>query len=236
MATNNQVTNSPRANQQAASSQVTSNQLEPYTKLAAVVTKHQLNEFQKPLADFNRAAFAQAQNLWHQHGGALILDSGCGIGQSTHLLAQQFPHHFVLGVDRSEQRLERNLTPRFGALPANAALLRADLVDFWRLAVQAGWRPERHYLLYPNPYPKKQDFKQRWHGHPVFKYLVALGGRLECRTNWHIYAQELKHALELQQQPANLQPLASSTTYLTPFERKYAQSGHQLWQVVAHLS
>lgn len=214
------------------SRQVTSNQTQPYEKLTEVLQRHQQVPFQKPIADFNRQAFELAQQRWIAQDRPLILDSCCGVGQSTRLLAEQFPDHFVLGVDRSANRLERKL----GKLPANAYLLRADLVDFWRLAVAAGWQPEYHYLLYPNPCPKKKDFKLRWHGHPVFKYLLALGGRLECRTNWQLYVVEMQQALKFMGVAADLQPLLAIEQPLTPFERKYASSGHDLWQLTAQLN
>jgi len=214
------------------SRQVTSNQTQPYEKLTEVLHRHQRVAFQKPIADFNYRAFEEAQQRLKSHDGPLILDSCCGVGQSTRLLAEQFPDHLVLGVDRSAGRLERKL----GRLPANACLIRADLVDFWRLAAEAGWQPEYHFLLYPNPYPKKKDFKLRWHGHPVFKDLLALGGRLECRTNWQLYVIEMQLALKFMGIAADLQPLHKINEPLTPFERKYANSGHDLWQLIAQLN
>ena len=216
----------------SSSRQVTSNQTQPYEKLAQVIERHQQSTFQKPIAEFNRQAFEQAQKRLTEHGGPLILDSCCGVGQSTRLLAERFPNHFILGVDRSADRLERKL----GKLPANACLIRADLVDFWRLAVAADWQVEQHFLLYPNPSPKKKDFKLRWHGHPVFKHLVALGGRLECRTNWQLYVEEMQQALQLMGITASLQQLTEIEQPLTPFERKYAKSGHDLWQLTAQLN
>ncbi|GLR63508.1 tRNA (guanine(46)-N(7))-methyltransferase TrmB [Marinospirillum insulare] len=214
------------------SSPVVSNQTQPYEKLAEVIQRHQEAPFQKPIASFNQQAFDQAEQRLAAHGGRLILDSGCGVGQSTRLLAERFPQHFVLGIDRSADRLERKL----GKLPENAALIRADLVDFWRLAVAAQWQPDYHFLLYPNPSPKKKDFKLRWHGHPVFNYLVALGGQLECRTNWQLYVLEMQQALKLMGVTADLNPLNKIDEPLTPFEKKYALSGHQLWQLKAQIN
>ena len=61
-------------------------------------------------------------------------------------------------------------------MPANAVLIRADLVDFWRLLADNGVRLARHYNLYPNPWPKIGHLARRWHGHPVFPALLELGG------------------------------------------------------------
>ncbi|SFX70128.1 tRNA (guanine(46)-N(7))-methyltransferase TrmB [Marinospirillum alkaliphilum] len=210
---------------------VISNQTGLHDQLETVVRRHCTSPFQKPLADFNVAAFVEADQRLQQHGGPLILDSCCGVGASTRLLARRFPQHLVIGVDRSEHRLQR----QWGELPDNALLVRADLVDFWRLARQAGWRPDYHFLLYPNPYPKKKDLKLRWHGHPVFPDLLALGGVLECRSNWKLYVGEMQQALKFLGVAADLNPVEMGDEPLTPFELKYARSGHQLWQLKAQL-
>ena len=76
-------------------------------------------------------------------------------------------------------------------------MLQANLIDFWRLSVQTEWRLQKHYLLYPNPWPKKKHLQRRWHGHPVFPSILELGGELELRTNWKIYADEFNQAVNL---------------------------------------
>lgn len=61
-------------------------------------------------------------------------------------------------------------------LKSNAILVRAELSDFFTLvAFQSDWIIHSHYLLYPNPYPKGKHLKRRWHGHPIFPVMLALG-------------------------------------------------------------
>ncbi|WP_444679196.1 tRNA (guanine(46)-N(7))-methyltransferase TrmB [Halomonas sp. E19] len=217
----------------ATSRSITSNQDGPHQDLARRVERALAAPLRKPVAEHTRHAFARAQ-AWrerHMTGPAappLILDAGCGVGLSTRALAERFADHLVIGVDRSESRLSRN----HGALPGNALLVRADLVDFWRLALSAGWQPARHYLLYPNPYPKSAHLKQRWHGHPVFPVILALGGRLELRSNWRLYVEEF--ALAVAQVVGTLPSVerhSPGDAFLTPFERKYALSGQELWRL-----
>lgn len=211
---------------------VVSNQLGPHHDLSRRVARALARPLRKPVADHTKQAFNHA-NVWYQQRQApLILDAGCGVGLSTRRLAVQFPEHSVIGVDRSEHRLGRD----HGELPANALLVRADLVDFWRLADQARWAPERHYLLYPNPYPKAAHLKMRWHGHPVFPTVLALGGRLEVRTNWQLYIDEFAQAVtQVTGQQAHVSPLLPDGDYLTPFEAKYDQSGQTLWRLCVNL-
>lgn len=212
---------------------IVSNQTGPHEDLARRVARALTHPLRKPVAEHTRVAFAAAQAWLADQHKPLILDSGCGVGLSTRELARRFPDHALIGVDRSESRLSRE----HGELPANARLVRADLVDFWRLALDAGWRPARHYLLYPNPYPKSAHLKLRWQGHPVLPALLGLGGRLELRSNWRLYVEEFSLALNqatgITAEVAPYRP--DGEAYLTPFERKYHLSGQALWRLVAEL-
>ena len=167
----------------------------------------------------------------------LILDSCCGVGESSVVLARAFPDHYVIGVDQSESRLWRQNGGRPGdpELPPNLDLVRADLVDYWRLLHEANICLARHYLLYPNPWPKIGQLARRWHGHAVFPAMLELGGILECRSNWRIYLDEFCFAIEtLTQHPAVCENYAPEQV-LTAFERKYLNSGHPLYRSVVTL-
>jgi len=201
----------------------------PHRDLETLVRRHMAHPFRKPVADYNRAAFAEAMAAWTQFGreSPLILDAGCGVGWSTLNIAQQFPNHFVLGVDQSIDRLARGKPME---LPANASLIRADLVDFWRLLAENGIRLARHYNLYPNPWPKIGHLARRWQGHAVFPVWKALGGELECRSNWRIYIEEMAQALSLLSGQSVVAEPWQTDSPMTPFEKKYLASGHELWR------
>ena len=215
---------------QANSRSITSGQIGPHRHLSVRVARHAANTFLKPITDYNREAFERSIAVWQQAGAPpLILDAGCGIGLSTHHLALQFSDHFVIGIDQSADRLARGVAWP-AATPTNLLLLRADLVDYWRLLLQTGIRPARHYVLYPNPWPKIGHLARRWHAHPVFPTLIALGGHFECRSNWAIYIDECAAALS-QLCGANVEgETFYPTMSMTPFENKYLLSGHRLWR------
>ncbi len=165
----------------------------------------------------------------HRRLAPLILDTGCGVGLSTLNLAAQFPDHFVIGIDQSEDRLGRN-TQWDGPQPDNLCFIRADLVDYWRLLLDARIFPARQYLLYPNPWPKIGHLARRWHGHAVFPSIVALGGVIECRSNWRIYVEEFAAALTQLSGQATACEAYATDAPITPFERKYLASAHALWR------
>lgn len=222
------------------SAAISSSQTGIHTQLSSLLTKHAATPFRKPITDYNRRAFDNSITAWHAAGAApLILDTGCGVGLSTRHLAAQYPDHFVIGIDQSADRLARQ-THWSGPEPDNLCFVRADLVDYWRLLLAAGIFPVRQYLLYPNPWPKIGHLARRWHGHAVFPTIVALGGHIECRSNWHIYVEEFAAALNQLGGPT-LQHASHCASYLpttpvTPFERKYLASGHALWRCQAEIT
>lgn len=211
------------------SRQVHSTQTGTHPDLAHWVNRARTG-FRKPIAAFNASAFAEVSHWLGEADTPWLLDSGCGTGHSSLFLAEQHPNLRVVGVDRSAHRLGK--TPN---THARILWVRADLVDFWRLLAASPWRPLRHYLLYPNPYPKAQHIKQRWHAHPVFPALLACSPQLICRTNWLIYAQELQQALTWHGYTADLAEVHPNPP-ITLFERKYQASGHQLWEVSTQIN
>ena len=211
---------------------VTSNQEGVHPALAATGRLHLTHPWRAPVADHDRAAFARAVDWVGTADDRLILDSGCGTGRSSVALARTCPDALVLGLDQSQHRLQR-AARRFDPLPDNLLLLQTDCTGFWRLAAQAGWRLWRHYLLYPNPWPKSAHLKRRWHGHPVFPALLDLGGTLEMRSNWPLYLEEARAALALGGLSAEITPLSHDNEALTDFEEKYAASGQRLWRLTA---
>ena len=137
-------------------------------------------------------------------GRPLILDSGCGTGLSTRNLARAYPDAAVIGVDRSAARLGKSRTFE---LPDNALLVQSELACFWRLMLQAeasgddhlltASNVRKHYVLYPNPYPKPTRLNLRWHGHPALPALLAIGDEIELRSNWRTYLEEFGIAASL---------------------------------------
>lgn len=120
-----------------------------HPRLEGVVKKHLRHAYQRPPTPFMQETFAKIYESYR--GYRIILDTGCGRGHSTRYLAERYPEHLVLGLDKSVHRLQH--LPA-ASMPENARLLRVDLVDFWLLAQAHHWHFEQVYLLYPNPWPK----------------------------------------------------------------------------------
>lgn len=162
----------------------------------------------------------------------MILDSGCGTGKSTRQLASLFPGHIVIGVDRSKTRLAKSGVSSSFFCNGNCILLRAELSTFWRLLVNDGRVIERHFLFYPNPWPKPGHLLRRWHAHPVFPQLLSLGGEIELRSNWEIYALEFAGAVKFAT-GANIGVKKTLPEHgISPFEQKYLERSQALFTVI----
>jgi tRNA (guanine-N7-)-methyltransferase len=218
------------------SRQIKSNQTDIHPNLKKIVRKHLQTEFQKSYHPGNvKIMNSLLPEIRQAH--AVILDAGCGVGKSSIRIALENPHALVIGVDKSLHRLSKNKAYLEGIeTPANLRLIRGDLVDIWRILEDADIRLEKHFILYPNPWPKSQHLQRRWHAHAVFPAIIRLGGQLILRTNWEIYAREFADAVQIAtgKRPALYQYFPG--TFISPFEKKYFLSGHTLYEVKIHLS
>jgi tRNA (guanine-N7-)-methyltransferase len=205
------------------SRRVESAQTAPHPRLAETVAKHAASPWLKPVADRSRLAFEALAAV--ARGRRLVLDSGCGTGRSTAVLAARYAGCLAIGIDKSPARLDK-----VPLLPENALVARLDLEDFWRLALAAGWTFERQCFYYPNPWPKPEQRLRRWPFHPVFPTVLACGGVLELRTNWKVYAEEFAVAVGLLTGITPEVERWRPPVPETPFETKYLASGHELWR------
>ena len=212
---------------------VISSQTECHSNLEKVVLKHLQTRFAKPYAEHNVTSYKLAMDKVNR--SQIIFDSGCGNGKSTYKLALKHPDAYIIGIDKSAARLEKNFAAKEPCGEDNFCIVRADLIDFLRLANADNIRLYKHYFIYPNPWPKKQHLHRRWQGSPVFRDIVELGGLFEVRSNWKTYTVEFAAALKLAGVASAVSPLAPQVDgYISDFEAKYAASEHPLWQLLSN--
>ena len=210
---------------------IISNQLGIHKDLEQTVKKHLTHPFRKPYRAFSAEIFHKANEIINNLNLPIILDSGCGTGESSLALSQQNTDALIIGIDKSEKRLDKFISHDNFYDKDNLILIRADVIDIWRMIKQSNWNIKKHYLLYPNPWPKKDQLKRRWHAHPVFPEMISLCEQIELRSNWQIYAEEFKFALELVTDKEVLMESIGVTDFISPFEKKYYESGHELYRI-----
>lgn len=235
---------------------VSSNQEGIHKDLETVVQKYASSTFLRPVAEHTKQAFTEAESFIQKfyksqstETYSVILDSGCGTGESTLHLAERFPEFPIIGIDKSALRLSHfQNTSKPQSLPQNVFFVRAELLDFWnqslKKVLEGKWSIPYHALYYPNPWPKQSEATRRFHMHPIFPTMMRLSPKTELRTNWEIYAREFATAAEILGTTnlfASLFPNCSIKISCSPFiaenpetafERKYKEAHQQLWRVL----
>jgi tRNA (guanine-N7-)-methyltransferase len=214
----------------AKSRPVSSNQPHTHRQLPALLQRHLNKPHRKPVASHSQSSYALLLDALRTKPRPLVMDSFCGTGHSTAILARRHPNHLVVGVDKSAHRLARHS----GGECENYLLLQADCEDIWQLLLGDGISLQRHYLLYPNPWPKSGHLQRRIHGSAAFPWLLKLGGEIELRSNWQLYVEEFGLAMHLAGRRGTVSRLPQQSP-LTLFEEKYRASGHELWRYRCHL-
>lgn len=212
------------------SKNVSSSQKFLHPKLFALLERHLASSWQEPVRTVDIPALRKLDDLISEGHESIVLDSFCGTGTSTRILAERYPDAMVLGVDKSHKRLQKA-----EPLPANATLLQANCEAVWRHLAERGTQLARHCIFYPNPWPKATHLSRRIHGHPAFVYLLALGGIIELRSNWQIYVEEFGSALSHVGVSASVRVVSAEELPVSRFERKYYASGQILWRLRARL-
>lgn len=207
--------------------QITSRQEKPARHLHEIIDKHFRKVYLRPIPLFVEKEFERVQGIIARAGKPIILDSCCGTGMSTRVLAKTHPKHLIVGLDRSAARLSKGVTEQ----PENCIFARTNCEDMWRLISEARWPIEKHFLLYPNPYPKLRDLKKRWHGHPVFETMLKLAPSTEVRSDWGLYLEEMAWAVQFLGGKRHEVTKIWTETPLTAFEAKYLESGRTVYQL-----
>ena len=166
-----------------------------------------------------------------------ILEIGCGMGETTALIAAQHPQNDYLGIEVH--------TPGVGSLLkeiatrelSNLRVIQHDAVEVLRDMIPPGSLSGIH-VFFPDPWPKKRQQKRRL----IQKGFVGLlatrltpTGYLHCATDWEDYARQMLEVLSTEKQ---LQNMANGFTPRPPyrpqtkFESRGLRLGHGVWDLV----
>ncbi len=166
-----------------------------------------------------------------------ILEIGCGMGETTAMIAAAQQHHDFIGIEVH--------TPGVGSLLkeiatrelANLRVIQHDAVDVVRDMIPQGTLAGIH-VFFPDPWPKKRHHKRRLL-QPPFVHQLGLrlipGGYLHCATDWEEYAQQMLEVLSAENLLANVADGFSPRPGYRPqtkFETRGLRLGHGVWDVV----
>lgn len=166
-----------------------------------------------------------------------ILEIGCGMGETTAIIAAQHPQNDYLGIEVH--------TPGVGSLLkeiatrelSNLRVIQHDAMEVVRDMIAPDALAGIH-IFFPDPWPKKRQQKRRLI-QPEFVRLLATrlapNGYLHCATDWEDYAHQM---LEVLSAEALLLNMATGFTPRPPyrpqtkFETRGLRLGHGVWDVV----
>ena len=180
------------------------------------------------VADFDRVFGRQAPRF---------LEIGCGMGETTALIAAAHPQNDYLGIEVH--------TPGVGSLLkeiatrdlTNLRVIQHDAVDVVRDMIAPGTLAGIH-VFFPDPWPKKRQQKRRLIQAPFVQLLasrLAPNGYLHCATDWEDYAQQMLAVLGNEPLLANLaKDFAPRPPYRprTKFESRGLKLGHGVWDLL----
>jgi tRNA (guanine-N7-)-methyltransferase len=212
---------------QSNSRRVTSSQTAPHGNLYKVVRKHLAHSYLKPLSKYVDEDVSKVLKTIEAAQRPVLLDSGCGTGESTLFLGRQNPSCLIIGIDKSAVRMQKALKK---VRPENVIFLRTDQFNFWRTARMRELTFEKHFLYYPNPWPKKDHLMRRIHGHPAFSDLLWISKKMIIRSNWRLFLEEFAIAFEAATNKRGTIMQISAVEPVTLFEKKFLTSGHDLYE------
>ena len=117
------------------SSSIASSQQSPHKNLRHKLRIYRNTNYRNSIPNYAKDAFNRFAQVLDNENVHIILDSGCGTGESSIHLARENPHCLVVGVDKSVSRLQRCQSKKTDV--KNIIYVRFDLIHFWRLLQQA---------------------------------------------------------------------------------------------------
>ena len=173
----------------------------------------------------------------------LVLEIGCGMGETTAAIAQAHPEVnflgcevFVAGVGALAKRLdEMSLT--------NVRIVRHDAVEIVRDMIPENSLDGVH-IYFPDPWRKARHHKRRLVAQPFIGLLASRirpGGYIHCATDWENYSEQMLEVLEAEPLLTNLHGAGQFSPVMgnplcdrprTKFQARGERLGYGIWDLV----
>ena len=179
----------------------------------------------------------------------LVLEIGCGMGETTVAIAAAEPLRDFLGIEVYPPGVGALLRRIDEAGLTNARVIQHDAFEVLRDMIGPGTLAGVH-VFFPDPWPKSRHHKRRLLQAPFVAMLAERlepGGYLHCATDWADYALQMLRVLAAE---ATLENTAAETRVAddldaargfvarpayrptTKFERRGVALGHDVWDLV----
>lgn len=169
----------------------------------------------------------------------IVLEIGCGMGETTAKIAMQNPEVnfigvevFTSGVGALLKRIEENGIKNLRVMQHDAVEIVRDMIGLESLS--------GIHIYFPDPWHKARHHKRRLIQGPFVHELAKRlqpNGYIHCATDWENYAEQM---LEVLSAEVLLHNTAESGTYiprpdarpLTKYENRGNRLGHGVWDIL----
>lgn len=171
----------------------------------------------------------------------LVLEIGCGMGETTALIAQMHPEVdflgcevFSAGVGALAKRLDEMMLKNVRIIQHDAVEVVKDMIALDSLSGV--------HIFFPDPWRKARHHKRRLVAQPFIHDLVQRirpGGYIHCATDWENYAEQMLEVLQNEPLLENLHDgyspvMANPITErpMTKFHARGERLGHGVWDLI----
>ena len=165
----------------------------------------------------------------------LIMEIGCGMGETTTAIAAEHPQQNYFGVEVYPAGVGSLLSRIKDAALTNVRVISHDAVEVLEQMIAPASLAGVH-VFFPDPWHKKRHHKRRLIQPPFVELLVSRikgGGYIHCATDWEPYAEQM---LEVLSANTNLENEAGPGKWLprpdwrptTKFESRGLRLNHQV--------
>lgn len=169
----------------------------------------------------------------------IVLEIGCGMGETTAKIAEQNPHINYIGVEVFTAGVGALLKriDTFGL--SNLRVIQHDAVEVVRDMIALDSLAGVH-VYFPDPWHKARHKKRRLiqmgFVHELSKRLMPMG-YIHCATDWEDYAHQMLEVLSAEKLLSNHGlnggfSLRPKTRPLTKYESRGNKLGHGVWDVL----
>jgi tRNA G46 methylase TrmB len=218
------------------SNNVWSTQNGPNKNLQKALDRYDINNYQRPIAQFSKDSFKKILAKVSDFGNnSIVLDICCGTGESSFNLSSLYPNNLIIGIDKSISRLERKNSFK-SDLPKNVYFVRGEVLDLYYLFYQAVQHDQlkvvKQFILYPNPWPKEKHYKRRFSANPITPFIFQISSQIELRSNWKVYLEEFGLAAKYYGCKLTFLDVFTPEKTITAFEKKFFESNHPLYKCI----
>ncbi|MEO5702113.1 MAG: tRNA (guanosine(46)-N7)-methyltransferase TrmB [Casimicrobiaceae bacterium] len=169
--------------------------------------------------------------------GPVVLEIGCGMGETTAAIAAAHPDVNFLGVEVHGPGVGSLFRQAQARDLANLRVIQHDAVEVVAQMIPAASLAGVH-VFFPDPWPKKRHHKRRLLKPP---FVHALANRLQeegllhVATDWEDYADEILTTLTAEPLLANTAPGFATRPEGRPrtkFETRGVGLGHGVWDML----